>query len=279
MYSKFNYKPDPYFYNRVLNNHLTSGNKLYAETERKSKASLRKFVLDNGSIDGTALKNHWFNVDKADIFLSHSHKDIEKVKAFAGWLYDKFQLRSFIDSCVWGYCDELLKEIDDIYCKNEGGQTYSYELRNYSTSHVHAMLSSAISEMIDKSECIIFFNTPNSIVLNDELNKMKEKAYNNQYTNSPWIYHELSVTQMIRRDLPLRKKKKIFLSAMDSLHESHYMRSEFPEINYEIEKYLTEMKSLTDADLQLWSKNHNSQTSGENALDELYDIVNSDKKS
>lgn len=279
MYSKFNYKPSTNFYNKVLNNYLISGNQLYDKNEKKSKNSLRKFVFDNGSIDGTALKEHWFNVEKTDIFLSHSHDDIEEVKAFAGWLYDNFGLTSFIDSCVWGYCDELLKEIDNIYCKNEGERTYSYELRNYSTSHVHAMLSSAISEMIDKAECVIFFNTPNSIVLNDEIDKAKEKGYNNKYTNSPWIYHELSMTQMIRRGLPLRKQKSIHFSAMDSFHESFDKRNEFPEIDLNIEKYLTEMKSLTDANLQQWSNNHNSQLSGEYALDELYKIVNVEKKS
>lgn len=33
------------------------------------------------------------SIAKADVFISHSHKDIEKVKAFAGWLKEK----------IWSY--------------------------------------------------------------------------------------------------------------------------------------------------------------------------------
>ncbi len=269
MYSKFNYTPSDYFYNKSLNRHLTSGNRLYDRNEQLSKTALKDFLFKNESIDGTALKNQWFKVEKADIFLSHSHDDIEKVKAFSGWLYDKFGLTSFIDSSVWGYCDELLKLIDDTYCKNEDGSTYNYKLRNYSTSHVHAMLSSAISEMINKAECIIFFNTPNSIVLKDEINKVKE--YKKEYTKSPWIYYELSMTQMIKKTLPSRRE--LHFSAKDSLNESFDKRSQLPDINYNVDAYLKEMKSLTDAELEEWLNKHNPQIRGENALDEFYEII------
>ena len=90
---------------------------------------LKDFILDNGNIDGTSLKEHWFPLISADIFLSHSHKDIEKVKGFAGWLYNEFGLRAFIDSSVWGYCDELLLEIDKKYCFQPKTDTYSSSRR------------------------------------------------------------------------------------------------------------------------------------------------------
>lgn len=83
------------------------------------------------------MKEEWLKTQKYDVFLSHSHKDIDKVKAFSGWLYDMFGLKCFIDSCAWGYCDDLLRKIDDKYCWNKTGETYNYERRNYSTAHVH----------------------------------------------------------------------------------------------------------------------------------------------
>lgn len=67
---------------------------------------MKEFICDNGEIKGTALKEHWFKVNTADIFISHSHRDINKVRAFAGWLYHNFGLEAFIDSCTWGYADD-----------------------------------------------------------------------------------------------------------------------------------------------------------------------------
>ena len=74
-----------------------------------------------------------------------------------------------------GYCDDLLRQIDNEHCKKEDGKTYDYNLRNYTTSHVHMMLSTALTEMIDKTECIMFYNTPNSVSLADDLETQKNE--------------------------------------------------------------------------------------------------------
>ena len=144
MFSKFKYSPSSY-YGGQFNLHVQTGRDLFEEDSKKIRKELKDFILDNGNIDGTSLKEHWFPLISADIFLSHSHKDIEKVKGFAGWLYNEFGLRAFIDSSVWGYCDELLLEIDKKYCFQPKRDTYSYEKRNHTTSHVHMMLSSALT--------------------------------------------------------------------------------------------------------------------------------------
>ena len=89
MFSKFVYTPSNYFYNHDLNPHLQSGNDMYHRFEVQAKDSLKNYIYKNGHIDGSALKKHWFSIGKADVFLSHSHKDINKVKAFAGWLYGR----------------------------------------------------------------------------------------------------------------------------------------------------------------------------------------------
>lgn len=57
----------------------------------------------------------------------------------------------------------------------ERWKTYDYNLRNYTTSHVHMMLATALTEMIDNTECIMFYNTPNSVLLADDLQKIKMK--------------------------------------------------------------------------------------------------------
>lgn len=251
MYSKFDFKLTNSFYNAELNNYLELGKKEYNDFSAKVKHSLKNFIYDNGKIDGTSLKEHWFNIVDADVFISHSHQDIGKVKAFAGWLKYNFNLTCFIDSCVWGYCDELLKQIDDEKCKNTNSSTYSYELRNYTTSHVHMMLSIALSEMIDNSECVIFFNTPESVSLSDDLESLKKS--NHSTTLSPWIYHELAMTSMIRpselkRQLTLlehSEKRTLFASEQNSIHISH-----------DVDKYINEMIELTGEDLNKWKRTY-----------------------
>jgi len=175
------------------------------DNQKKVRKILNDFIGSNGNINATDIKNEWFPTIDANIFLSHSHKDEELAKKISAFLYIEFGLITFIDSCVWGYCDELLKEIDYEYCYKFTTQTYDYDRRNRSTSHVHMMLSMALTEIIDKTECVIFLNTPNSITPSESLKQ----------TSSPWIYNELTVTKLIRRQIPSREQtiKKAFLES------------------------------------------------------------------
>lgn len=237
MYTRYNYSPSANFYNHVLNRHLGSGKSIYEKHRQEVHDCLEKYITEDGIINGTDLKEHWFSISKKEIFISHSHSDINKVKAFAGWLYECFGLEAFIDSCSWGYCDDLLNRIDKKYCYKPKKGTYDYNLRNYTTSHVHMMLSTALTEMIDKTECIIFFNTPNSINLATELDKIKNK----ERTISPWIYHELSMTTMLRSNKPTRYEPILEHFTKDS--------QEKPKFSYDVSKALKEMTTLTDKHL------------------------------
>ena len=262
MYSKFNYELTPDFYHSELRKHLPKGMELYNQFKEESQSELKRFIFDNEKIDGTALKDHWFSISKADVFLSHSHKDENTVKAFAGWLYNTFGLTSFIDSCSWGYCDDLLRQIDNEYCHDDESNTYNYKLRNYSTAHVHIMLSTALTEMIDNCECVIFVNTPNSISTRYEMENIKNGQ---KQTKSPWIYHELSMTSMLRQQ-PLSRKRNVLAYGM--LLES---ANQAPEFWYGVDKYLQNMITLTDEHIKKWIKY--SKCKGIQSLDALYEIV------
>lgn len=165
------------------------GKKLYDGNKAIIKSKLDSFLLPNGSLDGSKMQANWFPQITANIFISHSHADERLAICLAGWLKKQFGLSTFIDSCIWGYANDLLKMVDDVYCKNISGGTYNYQKRNYSTSHIHMMLSTALSMMIDKTECIFFLNTPNSITPDDVISK----------TESPWIYSEIAMTRLIRK--------------------------------------------------------------------------------
>lgn len=254
MFSRFNYKPSDYFYNNEINTHMKSGTEIYQKYENQSKDCLNHFILENGYIDGTSIKDHWFDIQNVDVFISHSHKDLNKVKAFAGWLKDTFGLTSFIDSCVWGYCNDLLKQIDDNNCKNKHSDTYNYELRNYTTSHVHMMLSIALSEMIDKTECILFFNTPNSVSLKNDLEEISENG--TTITTSPWIYHELAMTTLIRQ-LKRNRPHVILEHAFEQRCISEFNSI---DIEYDVDKYLEKLISINDNDLTVWKNKYNILT-------------------
>jgi hypothetical protein len=233
------------------------------EEGAKSNESNRNIVektlmefLNNRKIDGTKMRDHWFPTIHADVFISHSHRDKTDAEKLASFLKQKFGLSSFIDSCVWRYADDLLKQIDNQYCVNPGGETYSYEKRNGSTSHVHMMLSTALGMMLDTTECTIFMNTPQSITSDDTVSK----------TKSPWIYYELSQMSMIRRQKPKRKKPLIENFAKRGALEAQF------EIEYTVK--LGDLTEITADDLIEWSKLWGSVSQEEShPLDFLYQIA------
>ena len=226
------------------------GNDLFVEQQQQVQKKLNKFLLPNNSLNGTEIQENWFPEIDAHIFLSHSHEDEETALILAGWLYRNFGLKTFIDSTVWGYSHDLLKIIDNTYCLNPGGETYSYEKRNYSTSHVHLMLAAALNKMIDSCECIFFMNTPNSISSNADTER----------TSSPWIYTEIVVTQTIQKKTPdrLRAQTRTF-SKGENLNEG-------PKIEYELE--LSHLRELDFGELIGIFKSE--VYSPEDALDKLY---------
>ena len=138
----------------------------------------------SGIIDGKRLRNFVFPTDDYHVFISHSHDDLEKAKQFAAWLEEQYNYRVFLDSFVWNNADGLLREIDNLYCKQRNG-LYNYQRRNYSTAHIHTMLSMSIMEIIKRSKVGILIDSHHSINLERLRNSNQAK------TLSPWIYQEI----------------------------------------------------------------------------------------
>ena len=261
MYSKFNYKPSQKMIREFLK-FKNKGTDIYSKFELESRKCLKEFIKENGHINGDDIKDHWFQVQKADIFISHSHQNLEEVKAFAGWLHEEFGLNAFIDSCSWGYCDDLLREIDQKFSYNEASGLYDYRLRNYTTSHVHTMLSLALTEMIDKCECVIFFNTPESINISTAIDEIRNEK---QVTISPWIYHELSMASMVQQTFPERYPIPILE------HSGYFLAKSDFKVDYDVTKYLNSMSTLSDDMLTKWKDNNRRK--GPETLDDLYKIA------
>lgn len=176
--------------NDIVETYKKYGNQLKNDLESSFAEILAKAIDENGVISGETFIDTWFPTDKYDVFLSYSHNDEELALIFAGFLKYQFGLKVFIDELFWGSADQLLRELDNKYCKNDKGN-YDYYKRNFTTTHIHAMLSTAIARTIDNSEIIIFLNSEKSTY------KLKEEV-EKERTLSPWIYEEIFFTSVIQ---------------------------------------------------------------------------------
>lgn len=228
------------------------GNSISAASKKNIEEDLEAFIVD-GVIDGSSLQEEWFPQINADIFISHSHDDLRIVNCLAGWLFKHFKLRTFVDSNVWGFSDDLLKKIDDKYCVNSNSlnKSYSYEKRNYSTSHVHMMLSVALNKLIDKTECLFFLNTPSSVSIKDTVQNT---------TFSPWIYSEIVTSEMIR-------KQKLFRYRKGFMEKKAMFESAELIIRYNVNT--VHLIDLDEKELIKW-KLQGISTNGHDSLDQLY---------
>ncbi|MGG0655935.1 hypothetical protein [Rummeliibacillus pycnus] len=242
------------------------------ENELKNLKSILKSKVNDtvvlprekdGKIDGSKLIDDWFPRHKSDVFISHSHNDTRTAKRLAVWLNKNFGLTVFIDSIVWGSANELLKGIDNVYSvleRKDGNTTYNYDTRNYTTSHVHMMLSTALNDIIDQTECLIFLNTPESL----SVNEAKDKK-----TNSPWIYNELKIASIVRKIDPRKLEYKMILEK--SYREFSQQEQRSFDALYHVDDQLSKMESLNADRLQEWLNNFNTSSNKEfHALDILY---------
>lgn len=171
---------------------------------------LREYLFGtDGIIDGDRLSKLWFPHEMYDVFISHSHSDLNKAHFLACWLETNCGLKCFIDADVWGNAFALLNELDRTHCRyrrDAFGVIYDYEEHNLCTSHVFSMLSIALMEAIDNIECPIFIETGNSVPLKSTI---QEK------TLSPWIFEEVNFMNKLPRKRPIWLYNTRYFSADD----------------------------------------------------------------
>ncbi|MEJ8738620.1 toll/interleukin-1 receptor domain-containing protein [Erysipelotrichaceae bacterium HCN-30851] len=193
MYRCFNLSLDQWEFEnndkQFLDNCKRCGIELKENLVNAFDSILNASIDGNGVISGENFIDSWFPIDNYDVFLSYSHDDEELALLLAGFLKYQFGLRVFIDELFWGSADDLLHKLDDKYCKNKEGN-YDYRKRNFTTTHVHAMLSTAIAKTINNSEVIIFLNSEKSVY------KVRDEVSEDR-TLSPWIYEEVFFTTVI----------------------------------------------------------------------------------
>ena len=165
---------------------IEQGTRIANQKKREVENKLQEYQCPENAddVDLSKVIKDWFPSGKYDIFLSHSHKDEELAIAISYYLKKTFDLNCFVDSCVWGYAETLLKKLDEKYSKDN-----DYDCRNGTTAHVHLMLNSALMEVMCSSTAFIFLQTDNSLATD-------RKGVKN-WTYSSWIYSELSMSRVM----------------------------------------------------------------------------------
>ena len=272
MFTGFNLKINENFF-QLSNINYEKWKKSQDEYKENVNKNLEKYLLPKDIIDGKNLRDEWFPEIKADIFISHSHNDKELATKLAYWLKENFGLTSFIDSYVWGYANDLLKKIDKEYCLHETKKnSFDYDKRNYSTSHVHMMLSTALREMINKTECIIFLNTENSLA--DNMKNIIENS-----TFSPWIFSEIVTTQLIQKNNISNDRIREILGEENIMQFSKQI-NEMAQLQIKYKLELNHLIDLIEDDLKHW-KRLNLSSDTKYPLNDLYrtKLLDIEKKS
>jgi hypothetical protein len=225
----------------------------HANQKELVNSTIKAFRDAKGVLRASKLTANWFPQIDAHVFVSHAHKDSDLAIRFAGFLRFEFGIDAFIDSCAWGYADDLLSMIDKEYCWQPESETYDYRKRNRSTGHVHMMLSTAIIRMMNECECVFFLNTPSSI--------SSEGFVGGHTTESPWIFSEVAMTSLIQ---------KRTLSDQRGLVKSMVRADEALQIKYDMD--LSHLTNLTVKDMSDWRGGAQGRK-GFDALDFLYTLA------
>lgn len=222
-------------------------------------------LLDpSGSISVERMSDEWFPEIGADVFISHAHDRLDIARALGDWLKTKLGLKSFIDSDAWGYAPTLQRKIDDAYSR-ASSSTFDYEKSNLAASHVHMVLISAITKMINRCEVIFFIEAPGKLAISD-ISGAKALTY------SPWIYHEMLVSRLIETTAPRREGRS------GSLYEARRKKlaKAMPAFLYKEDS--GDIDQLTRGILSRWSTEWRQDQSRldpnfSHALDLLYQLV------
>lgn len=217
---------------------------IYNRLNKTVKDNIDNVDIAAPLINGTCLQEQWFPVESIDmdfqVFISHSHRDINSsILPLASWLFERFGLMCFVDSLFWAYADTLLNRMDIAYAETSKGH-YNYNVRNYTTSHIHAMLSMALMKMMAKTEFVLFVDSDNSL----------HYRKGQPQTPSPWIYEEINFASCLHMKIPER-----YIERLTPIYENggrlntRYFSEQRRELNINYEVDLSKFYEITSSEL------------------------------
>ncbi|MFP6233033.1 TIR domain protein [Helicobacter pylori] len=154
----------------------------------KKHGSRKDIILNHRELQEAFFSPFKPQLKNAQVFLSHSHADINKALEVKNYLENQIKRKVFIDSLFWDYKDDVLNklakyaEYDDI-----SGIEDAFTL----------ILRESLQDMIEKCPYFVFLQSKNS-VSNQGLS---------QITYSAWIYEELRIANTFIADTALQESR------------------------------------------------------------------------
>lgn len=227
--------------------YVTIGTSILTKIKEKMNINGSLVKTPRGNIDAIKTQQNWFScTEPFDIFISHSHDDKNLAVALAGWLYESFRLRCFVDSELWECCYEKIPQINQ-ECRDKNIESTQI------SSGVYIMLQMALIQMMDQSESVFFLNTKNSL---------RQFPYAST-TFSPWIYSEISATRFLRQT---NHKEKVEQPSSGILNCSSESVSPF-----EFKMNVSDFPVITWNELCDWR--NQTKTFSRDPLGELYKLI------
>ncbi|GAA8361020.1 toll/interleukin-1 receptor domain-containing protein [Helicobacter pylori] len=162
----------------------------------KKHGSRKDIILNHRELQEAFFSPFKPQLKNAQVFLSHSHADINKALEVKNYLENQIKRKVFIDSLFWDYKDDVLNKLakyDDI-SRIEDAFTL--------------ILRESLQDMIKKCPYFVFLQSKNS-VSNQGLSRNQDLL---KITYSAWIYEELKIAHSISesRPIPMMESMQVF---------------------------------------------------------------------
>ncbi len=188
-------KPSTRCSNNQVHQINEAAKKIY-ELIKKAKHSNDDIILNHNEIKEAFFSPFKPQLKNAQVFLSHSHADINKALEVKNYLENQIKRKVFIDLLFWDYKDNVLNELakyDDIS-----------KIKDAFT----LILRESLQDMIEKCPYFVFLQSKNS-VSNQGLSRNQDLL---KITYSAWIYEELKIAHSISesRPIPMMESMQVF---------------------------------------------------------------------
>ncbi|MGL2663509.1 TIR domain protein [Helicobacter pylori] len=156
----------------------------------KKHGSRKDIILNHRELQEAFFSPFKPQLKNAQVFLSHSHADINKALEVKDYLEEYLDAECvFIDSLFWDYKDDVLNKLAEYDDTNKIKDAFTLILRE------------SLQDMIEKCPYFVFLQSSNSVP-NQGLSRNQDLL---KITYSAWIYEELKIANTLIADTALQE--------------------------------------------------------------------------
>ncbi|AFI03470.1 hypothetical protein [Helicobacter cetorum] len=192
-----------YYTDHSTSNQANEVAKKIYELIKNAKHSKEDIILNRNEIKKAFFSPFMPQLENAQVFLSHSHRDKNQVLKVKNYLESNTNCKVFIDSLFWDYKDNVLRELGDydntIKIDTESKKTSeNFNLSNFISisDALTLILRESLQDMIMKCPYFVFLESKNSLI--KRLTADKKDLLGMTY--SAWIYEELQIAHSLSKD-------------------------------------------------------------------------------